>query len=55
VLHTAISDLEVINEEEQGFLYHVRYPLIGAAVNGVTHLKIATPGRKQSSPMARSR
>jgi valyl-tRNA synthetase len=42
VLHTAISDLEVINEEEQGFLYHVRYPLIGAAVNGVTHLEIAT-------------
>ena len=42
VLHTAISDLEVINEEEQGFLYHVRYPLIGDPVNGVTHLEIAT-------------
>ena len=42
VLHTAISDLEVVNEEEQGYLYHVRYPLIGGPVNGVTHLEIAT-------------
>ena len=42
VLHTAISDLEVINEEEQGYLYHVRYPLVGEPVNGVTHLEIAT-------------
>ncbi|MCP4981959.1 MAG: valine--tRNA ligase, partial [Gammaproteobacteria bacterium] len=42
VLHTAISDLEVINEEEKGFLYHVRYPLIGGPINGVSHLEIAT-------------
>ena len=42
VLHTAISDLEVINEEENGFLYHVRYPLIDGPINGVTHLEIAT-------------
>jgi len=42
VLHTAISDLEVINEEEQGFLYHVRYALVDGPVNGVTHLEIAT-------------
>jgi valyl-tRNA synthetase len=42
VLHTAISDLEVINEEEKGYLYHVRYPLVGEPVNGVTHLEIAT-------------
>lgn len=26
-LHTAISDLEVISEEEKGFLWHFRYPL----------------------------
>jgi valyl-tRNA synthetase len=26
-LHTAISDLEVISEEEQGHLWHFRYPL----------------------------
>ncbi len=42
VLHTAISDLEVINEEENGYLYHVRYPLVNGPVNGVTHLEIAT-------------
>ena len=42
VLHTAISDLEVINEEEKGYLYHVRYPLVDGPVNGVTHLEIAT-------------
>ncbi len=42
VLHTAISDLEVINEEEKGFLYHVRYPLVDGPINGISHLEIAT-------------
>jgi len=27
VLHTAISDLEVVSEEENGHLWHMRYPL----------------------------
>ncbi|MBF0462172.1 MAG: valine--tRNA ligase [Magnetococcales bacterium] len=27
VLHTAVSDLEVVSEEEEGFLWHLRYPL----------------------------
>ncbi|MEW5943884.1 MAG: valine--tRNA ligase [Pseudomonadota bacterium] len=27
VLQTAVSDLEVISEEEDGFLWHIRYPL----------------------------
>jgi valyl-tRNA synthetase len=27
VLHTAVSDLEVISEEEQGNMWHMRYPL----------------------------
>lgn len=27
VLHTAISDLEVVSEEEQGNLWHIRYPV----------------------------
>jgi len=27
VLHTAVSDLEVISEEENGHLWHMRYPL----------------------------
>ncbi len=26
-LHTAVSDLEVVQEEEDGFLWHIRYPL----------------------------
>jgi valyl-tRNA synthetase len=26
--HTAISDLEVLNEEEQGHLWHLRYPVV---------------------------
>ncbi len=27
VLHTAVSDLEVVAQEEDGFLWHIRYPL----------------------------
>jgi len=38
VLRTAVSDLEVINEEEQGFLWHIRYPL----ADGSGHLVVAT-------------
>ncbi len=37
-LHTAISDLEVISEEEQGHLWHFRYPLS----DGSDHLVVAT-------------
>jgi len=29
-LHTAVSDLEVLNEEEQGWLWHFRYPISGS-------------------------
>jgi len=29
-LHTAISDLEVLSEEEQGSLWHLRYPVEGS-------------------------
>ena len=29
-LHTAISDLEVISEEEQGSLWHFKYPIVGS-------------------------
>jgi len=28
VLHTALSDLEVISEEEQGSMWHIRYPIV---------------------------
>ncbi|MDG4561699.1 MAG: valine--tRNA ligase [Candidatus Competibacter sp.] len=27
VLHTAVSDLEVVSAEESGFMWHIRYPL----------------------------
>tara|TARA_B100000614_G_scaffold235125_1_gene231667 strand:- start:3504 stop:6296 length:2793 start_codon:yes stop_codon:yes gene_type:complete len=37
-LHTAISDLEVENREEQGHLWHFRYPL----ADGSGHLVVAT-------------
>ena len=38
VLHTAISDLEVISEEENGFLWHFHYPLS----DGSGQLTVAT-------------
>ncbi|MDE0929345.1 MAG: valine--tRNA ligase, partial [Halioglobus sp.] len=37
-LHTAISDLEVISEEEKGHMWHFNYPLAG----GQGHLTVAT-------------
>ena len=41
VLHTAISDLEVISEEENGHLWHMRYPL-KKSVDGFDHVVVAT-------------
>jgi valyl-tRNA synthetase len=38
VLQTAISDLEVASEEENGKLWHIRYPVAGTA----QHLTVAT-------------
>ncbi len=38
VLHTAVSDLEVVSEEEQGSLWHIRYPVVG----GKDSLVVAT-------------
>ena len=38
VLQTAISDLEVVSEDEQGKLWHLRYPL----ADGSGHLVVAT-------------
>ena len=29
VLHTAVSDLEVVSEEENGHMWHLRYPIVG--------------------------
>ena len=42
-LHTAVSDLEVVQEEEDGFMYHIHYPLSKPdAMHGLTHLTVAT-------------
>src|SRR5690606_32560986 len=38
VLHTAISDLEVVSQEESGSLWHIRYPM----ADGNGHLVVAT-------------
>jgi len=37
-LHTAVSDLEVISEEENGHMWHMRYPL----ADGSGHVTVAT-------------
>ncbi len=43
-LHTAISDLEVENTDEKGFMWHFRYPLADGATtsDGKTYLVVAT-------------
>jgi len=38
VLLTAVSDLEVLSEEENGSLWHIRYPIVG----GGGHIVVAT-------------
>jgi len=38
VLHTAVSDLEVLSEEENGHMWHMRYPL----TDGSGHVIVAT-------------
>ena len=38
VLHTAVSDLEVLSEEENGHMWHMRYPL----TDGSGHVVVAT-------------
>ena len=43
VLLTAVSDLEVINEDEDGFMYHVRYAFVdGDAPEDRAYMEIAT-------------
>ena len=43
-LHTAISDLEVVSEEENGYFWYFRYPLADGATtaDGKDHITIAT-------------
>jgi valyl-tRNA synthetase len=43
VLQTAVSDLEVISVEEEGSLWHIRYPLLEPdEEHGMTHVVVAT-------------
>ncbi len=43
VLGTAVSDLEVTQDEEDGFLWHIKYPLVEKDTKtGLTHLTVAT-------------
>ncbi len=42
-LHTAVSDLEVISEEENGHMWHMRYPLVDSTMaDGNDYLIVAT-------------
>ena len=42
-LGTAVSDLEVVQEEEDGFMWHINYPLVEIdAKLGLQHLTVAT-------------
>lgn len=42
VLGTAVSDLEVINQEEDGKIWEIHYPFADGDINGVTGLTVAT-------------
>ncbi len=42
VLHTAVSDLEVLSEEENGHMWHMRYPLADPQGNDTGYLIVAT-------------
>ena len=44
VLQTAVSDLEVVSEEEDGFLWSIRYPLADGA--SYEHVEVDADGRE---------
>jgi len=41
-LQTCLSDVEVISEEEQGNLWHCRYPIAGGPIDGHEFVTVAT-------------
>ncbi len=41
-LGTAVSDLEVVSEEEDGFLWHITYPFTEGPIGELTGLTVAT-------------
>ena len=42
VLLTAVSDLEVLSEEENGSLWHIRYPIVGGGGHAREFVTVAT-------------
>ncbi|QIK38110.1 valine--tRNA ligase [Caldichromatium japonicum] len=42
VLHTAVSDLEVLSEEEQGFMWDICYPLVQPGAADPPYLVVST-------------
>ncbi len=41
-LKTAVSDLEVVSEEEDGHLWHILYPFVGSPIGELKGLTVAT-------------
>lgn len=48
VLHTAVSDLEVISEEENGSMWHFRYPIADAKGQATTDYLIVATTRPET-------
>lgn len=48
VLHTAVSDLEVVSEEENGNMWHFRYPIADAAGNATDEFLIVATTRPET-------
>lgn len=48
VLHTAVSDLEVVSEEENGHMWHFRYPIADAAGNATDEYLIVATTRPET-------
>ncbi len=42
VLGTAVSDLEVVSQEEDGKMWEIHYPFVDGDINGLTGLTVAT-------------
>ena len=42
VLKSAVSDLEVVSEERDGFMWHILYPFSDGAIDGLRGMHIAT-------------
>jgi valyl-tRNA synthetase len=48
VLHTALSDLEVLSEEEKGFLWHLKYPLCDSELSDSDSFLIVATTRPET-------